>query len=153
MHTPPANVGPCSFAKTNDARIHRVDLDWFFFVTANLDPGIRIKYFNTNQQIADLSTKGSFSRERWSRLTHLFNLMTPHVHTSHHFSDLSSSVQKDDAMSKPNAEPITESATAKPRPVRNLSAYVQVEKDNKADCVVGVGHKSQMIKAGGNNQR
>ena len=35
-------------------------------------------------------------------------------------------------MSKRNADLITESATAKQRPVRNLSAYVKLEKDNKA---------------------
>ena len=72
-----------------------------------------LKYVNTNQQIADILTNGSFSRERWSQLTHLFNLITPHSQTSSYFSVLFSPAQKDDRMSKRNAEPITESDTAK----------------------------------------
>ena len=56
-------------------------------------------------------------------------------------------------MSKRNAELIAESATAKQRLVRNLLAYVNVEKDNKADCNVGVQHPSQTIKAVRNHQR
>ena len=56
-------------------------------------------------------------------------------------------------MSQRNAELITESATARQRPVRNLSAYVKVMKDNKADDVLGVEHRSQTILAGGNHQR
>ena len=89
-----------------------------------------LKYVNTNQQIADILTNGSFSRERWSQLTHLFNLLTPHSQTSSYFSVLFSPAQKDDRMSKRNAEPITESDTAKRKPVRNLSACVSMEKDN-----------------------
>ena len=69
---------------------HRDYLVWFFDRT-NLEPGIKR---NTNQQIAGILTKGSFSRERWSQLTHLFNLTTPHVRTDGRLSDLFSSVQK-----------------------------------------------------------
>ena len=86
-------------------------------------------------------------------VTHLFNLMTPHLRTNSHFSVLFSSMQKDEAMSKRNAELITESAAAKQRVVRNLSAFVKVEKDNKADYVVGVEHTFQTIMAGNNHQR
>ena len=52
-------------------------------------------------------------------------------------------------MSQRQAEPITESATAKQRLVRNLSAYVIVVKDIKADNVDCVDHPSQTRKAGG----
>ena len=81
--------------------------------------------------------------------------MTQHLHTSSHFSVLLSSVQEGDTMSKRNAEPITESPTAKQRPlhVRNLSAYIKVEKDNKGDNVVGMEHPSQTKEAGGKHQR
>ena len=85
-------------------------------------------------------------------MAHVFNLMPQHLHTSSHLSYFSS-VHKDDAMSKRNAEPITESATARQRPVRNLSAYVEVEKNHEADYVVGVEHAFHMMKAGSNNQR
>ena len=54
-------------------------------------------------------------------------------------------------MPKRTAEPITESATAKQRPVRNLSAHLK--SDNMADFVDGIEHPSQTIKAGGNRQR
>ena len=47
---------------------HPVDLD-FFFCRINLDLGIQIKYVKTNLHIADILTKGSFSRERWSQLS------------------------------------------------------------------------------------
>ena len=78
---------------------------------------------------------------------------TTFAHTNSHFSVLFSSMQKDDVMSKRNAELIAESAAAKQRLVRNLSAFVKVEKDNKADYVVGVEHPSHTIKAGNNHQR
>ena len=55
-------------------------------------------------------------------------------------------------MSKRHAELVTESATAKQMPVRNLSEYVKVEKDNKADYVVSVQHPTQTIKAGSNQR-
>ena len=58
-----------------------------------------------------------------SQLTHLFNVMTPHLQTTSQLSVLFSSVQKDDKMSRRQAEPITESAAAKQRPVRILCAY------------------------------
>ena len=55
-------------------------------------------------------------------------------------------------MSKRSAELVTESAAATQRPVRNLSACVKVEKDNKADHVVGVEHPSQTMQARSNHQ-
>ena len=74
----------------------------------NRDPGNHIKYVNTSKQIAGILTKGSFSRERWSQLTHLFNLVAPHMHTNSHLSVLFSSVQNDDKMSKRQAEPFAD---------------------------------------------
>ena len=106
------------------SQTHRVDLDWLLH-RINLVPGIKTNYINTNQQIAGIPTEGSFSREKWSQWTQLLNLMTPHLDTNSHFSVLFSSVQEDDTMSKRHAEPITQSATAKQRLVRNLSAYVK----------------------------
>ena len=52
-----------------------------------------------------------------------FNHITPHSHTDSHLSALFLSVLTDNKMSQRQAEPITESATAKQRPVRNLCAY------------------------------
>ena len=56
-------------------------------------------------------------------------------------------------MSKRQAFPITKSATAKQRPLRNLSAFVEVEEDNKADYVVSMEQPSQTIEARGDAMR
>ena len=51
-------------------RTHRVNLDWLFERMAK-DPGIRIKYVGTKQQIADILTKGSFTSQQWEALLRL----------------------------------------------------------------------------------
>ena len=53
---------------------HRVALDWLFD-RINLDPKIQIKYVDTKNQLADISNKGSFSRDEWNHLLWLFNIM------------------------------------------------------------------------------
>ena len=112
--------------KRHVSRTHRVDVDWLFG-RINLDPWIQINFADINRQDADVLTKGSLARERWFQLTHLFNLGTPHLLTSNHFSFKKFlTVQKDDRMSKRDAELITEGHTGKPGPVPNLSAYVKI---------------------------
>ena len=55
------------------SRTHRVALDWLF-VRINLDPKIQIKYVNTKNQLADIQTKGNFTRDEWKHLLCLFNI-------------------------------------------------------------------------------
>ena len=55
------------------SRTHRVALDWLFD-RINLDPKIRIKYIDTKNQLADILTKGSFTRDEWNHLLTLFNI-------------------------------------------------------------------------------
>ena len=43
------------------SRTHRVALDWLFD-RINLDPKIQIKYIDTKSQLADILTKGNFTR-------------------------------------------------------------------------------------------
>ena len=43
------------------SRTHRVALDWLFD-RINLDPKIQIKYIDTKNQLADMLTKGNFTR-------------------------------------------------------------------------------------------
>ena len=43
------------------SRTHRVALDWLF-ERINLDPNIQIKYIDTKNQLADILTKGNFTR-------------------------------------------------------------------------------------------
>ena len=52
------------------SRTHRVALDWLFD-RINLDPKIQTKYIDTKNQLADILTKGNFTRDE---LNHLFCL-------------------------------------------------------------------------------
>ena len=55
------------------SRTHRVALDWLFD-RINLDPKIQIKYIDTKNQLADILTRGSFTRDEWNHLLCLFNI-------------------------------------------------------------------------------
>ena len=55
------------------SRTHRVALDWFFD-RINLDCNIQIKYIETKNQLADILTKGNFTRVEWNHLLNLFNI-------------------------------------------------------------------------------
>ena len=52
------------------SRTHSVALDWLFDRII-LDPKIQIKYIETKNQLADMLTKGYFTRAEWN---HLFSL-------------------------------------------------------------------------------
>ena len=55
------------------SRTHRVALDWLFD-RINLDSNIQIKYIDTKNQLADILTKGNFTRDEWNHLLCLFNI-------------------------------------------------------------------------------
>ena len=55
------------------SRTHGVALDWLFD-RINLDPKIQIKYIDTKNQLADILTQGSFTRDEWNHLLCLFNI-------------------------------------------------------------------------------
>ena len=55
------------------SRTHKVALDWLFD-RINLNPKIQIKYIDTTNQLADMLTKGNFTRDEWNRLWGLFNI-------------------------------------------------------------------------------
>ena len=55
------------------SRTHRVALDWLFDRIC-LDPKIQIKYIDTKNQLADILTKGNFTRDEWNNLLILFNI-------------------------------------------------------------------------------
>ena len=61
------------------SRTHRVALDWLFD-RINLDPKIQIRYIDSKRQLADMLTKGNFTRDEWNSLLHLINIS--------HFSSL-----------------------------------------------------------------
>ena len=55
------------------SRTHRVALDWLFD-RINLDSKIQIKYIDTKNQLADMLTKGIFTRDEWNHLLNLLNI-------------------------------------------------------------------------------
>ena len=55
------------------SRTHRVALDWLFD-RIKLDSKIQIKYIDTKNQLADILTKGNFTRDEWNHLLCLFNV-------------------------------------------------------------------------------
>ena len=52
------------------SRTHIVALDWLFD-RINLDPKIQSKYVDTKNQLADILTKGNFTRDEWNHLLHI----------------------------------------------------------------------------------
>ena len=55
------------------SRTHRVALDWLFHRIV-LDPKIQIRYIDSKRQLADILTKGNFTRDEWNNLLHLFTI-------------------------------------------------------------------------------
>ena len=53
------------------SRTHRVALGWLFD-KMNLDPKIQVRCIDTKHQLADILTKGNFTRDDWD---HLFRLL------------------------------------------------------------------------------
>ena len=92
------------------SRTHRVALDWLFD-RINLDPKIQIKYIDTKNQLADILTKGNFTRDEWNHLWCLFNI-----------SHFSSTVCSDTMAKRSQHESGEERVTAKSRPMMNLTA-------------------------------
>ena len=92
------------------SRTHRVALDWLFD-RINLDSKIQIKYTDTKNQLADILTKGNFTRDEWNHLLNLFNIS--------HFSSTSCTAAMAKRAQQGSGE---ERVTAKSRPMINLTA-------------------------------
>ena len=84
-----------------------------------LDTKIQIKYGDTKNQLADILTKGNFTRDEWNHLLCLSNIS--------HFSSISSLK----AMSKRTQEDAGEErVTAKSKPIMNLVSRYSVRDPN-----------------------
>ena len=90
------------------SRTHRVALDWLFD-RINLDSKIQIKYIDTKNQLADILTKGNFTRDEWNHLLNLLNIS--------HFSSINCSQVVSKRTQKDSGE---ERVTAKSKPMMNL---------------------------------
>ena len=94
------------------SRTHRVALDWLFD-RINLDPKIQIKYIDTKNQLADILTKGNFTRDEWNHLLCLFNI-----------SRFSSTVCSETMAKRSQHNSGEERVTAKSRSLMSLIARV-----------------------------
>ena len=94
------------------SRTHRVALDGLFD-RINLDPKIQIKYIDTKNQLADILTKGNFTRDEWNHLLSLFNIS--------HFSSTVSSKAMAKRLQQDSGQ---ERVIAKSRPMMSLIARV-----------------------------
>ena len=92
------------------SRAHRVTLNWLFD-RINLDSKIQIKYIDTKNQLADILTKGNFTRDEWNHLLSLLNIF--------HFSSTVCSAAMAKRIQQESGE---ERVTAKSRPMMNLTA-------------------------------
>ena len=92
------------------SRTNRVALDWLFD-RINLDPKIQIKYIDTKNQLADILTKGNFTRDEWNHLLCLFNIS--------HFSFTVCSEAMAERVQQDSGE---ERVTGKSRPLMNFIA-------------------------------
>ena len=90
------------------SRTHRVALDWLLD-RINLDPKIQIKYIGTKHQLADILTKGNFTRDEWNNLLCLFNIS--HFSSTNCPEVMSKRTQKDSG---------EERVTAKSKPMMNF---------------------------------
>ena len=90
------------------SRTHRVALDWLFD-RINLDPKIEIKYIDAKNPLADILTKGNFTRDEWNHLLCLFNIS--HFSSTNCLEVMSKRTEKDAG---------EERVTAKSKPMMNL---------------------------------
>ena len=101
------------------SRTHKVALDWLFD-RINLDPKIGIQYVDTKNQLADIPTKGSFSRDEWNHLLRLLNMMSFSMSCCSFFNDFLSNdlFGKQNAMLKRGQEATSNEASpmAKQKP-------------------------------------
>ena len=90
------------------SRTHKVALDWSFD-RINLDP--KIKYIDTKNHLADILTKGNFTRDEWNHHLCLFSIS--------HFSSTDCSEVMSKRTQKDSGE---ERVTAKSKPMMNLAS-------------------------------
>ena len=90
------------------SKTHRVALDWLFD-RINMDPKNQIKYIDTKNQLADILTKGCFTRNDWNHLLCLFNMS--HFSSTVCFEVMSKRTQQESGEDR---------VTAKSRPMMSL---------------------------------
>ena len=100
------------------SRTHRVAIGWSL-ERINMDPRIQIKYVDTKNHLADILTRGSFTRHEWNHLVHLLNIFVFVDVFLQPFLSFKSNANRTFAMSKRRREASAEescSLMAKPKP-------------------------------------
>ena len=92
------------------SRTHKAALDWLFD-RINLDPKIQITHIDTKNQLADILTKGNFTRDEWNHLLRLFNIS--HFSSINKRKAMSKRTQEDAGVRDPNA--LASTASENPR--------------------------------------
>ena len=117
------------------SRTHSVALDWLFD-RINLDPKIQIKYIDTKNELADILTKGNFTRDEWNHLLTLFNI--------NHFS----STDCLEVISKRTQEDAGEErVTAKSKPMMNMVSRCSSRNPNGVPSTASEMGKTQTSKS------
>ena len=101
------------------SRTHRVAFDWLLD-RIDLDPKNQIKYVDAKNQLADVLTKGSFTRDEWNHLLRLFNVMDISKLSSSHFSSISSPQTMSKRLVQDEKPGEDERVVAKLKPMLNL---------------------------------
>ena len=124
------------------SRTHRVALNWLFD-RINLDPKIQSRFSDSKHQIADMLTKGNFTRDEWNNLLHMFNIS--------HFSSLRCtkifSLISCITMARIQEQKEGERVVSKSRPaVMNISSYLMASSSCAASSPIA--SKSPGVSAG-----
>ena len=119
------------------SRTRRVALDWLCD-RVNLDPKIQIKYIDTKNQLANILTKGNFTRDGWNHLLCLFNV-----------SHFSSTVCSEAMAKRVQQDSGEERVTAKSRPMMSLTARASSTLSSSASESQARGRKAMKVRAPG----
>ena len=127
------------------SRTHSVALDWLHD-RINLDPKIQIKYIDTRNQLADIYTKGNFTRDEWNHFLCLLNIS--HFSYTDYSEVMSKRTQKDAG---------EERVTAKSKPMMNFGSRCSERNPNlfastASESLVKTRHESQLLLSSWNEQ-
>ena len=124
------------------SRTHRVALDWLFD-RINVEPKIQIKHVDTKSQLADMLTKGSFTRDEWNHPVRLFNIMSFSMLYSSHFSNfLSDPIGKQNAMSQRGQE----ATSSEGSPMAKQNQRLQRRRDPSTWCYAVRGARGKILR-------
>ena len=103
------------------SRTHRVALEWLFDRII-LDTTTQVEHVDTKNQLADILTKGIFTRGEWNHFLRLFNIMDTSRFASCHFCWASSSQTMSKRLVQQERPGEDERVVAKSKPKWNLAS-------------------------------